>query len=137
MEAGDDVGFTEDPAGVVGSSAECGVEERLIGLAEAADVDDNGLLAGEGELAETEAETPCSVVVEAGEAEVDFLTGDGGEVFGNGHNLSPWYDMEVAQDVGMPGAIYRLSIAGKAELRAGADKGFALTLPFGYAMLSG
>lgn len=47
VEAGDDVRFALDPAGVVGSSSECGVEEGLVGLAEAADVDDDGLFAGE------------------------------------------------------------------------------------------
>jgi hypothetical protein len=36
-------------------------------LAEAADVDDDGLLAGEGEFAEAEAKAPGGVVVEAGE----------------------------------------------------------------------
>ena len=78
VEAGDDVGFAQDPAGVVGRASECGVEERLVGLAEAADVDDDGLLAGDGEVAEAEAETPGGVVVEAGEVEFGFLAGDGG-----------------------------------------------------------
>jgi len=63
-----------------GVPAEGGVEERLVGLAEAADVDDDGLLAGESEFAEAEAETPGGVVVEVGEVEFGFLTGDDGEV---------------------------------------------------------
>ena len=78
VEAGDDVDLALDPAGVVGCSSERGVEERLVGLAEAADVDDDGLFAGDGEVAEAEAETPGGVVVEAGEVEFGFLTGDGG-----------------------------------------------------------
>jgi hypothetical protein len=89
MEAGDDVDLALDPAGVVRRSSERGVEERLVGLAEAADVDDDGLLAGESELAEAEAEPPGSVVVEAGKDEFGFLAGDGGEVrskvWGDGH----------------------------------------------------
>ena len=85
MEAGDHVDLALDPAGVVGCSSERGVEERLVRLAEAADVDDDGLLAGENEFAEAEAETPGGVVVEAGEVEFGFLAGDCGEVFGDGH----------------------------------------------------
>lgn len=47
MEAGDDVGFSLDPAGIVGRGAgKCGVEERLVGLAEAADIDDDGRACG-------------------------------------------------------------------------------------------
>ncbi len=87
VEAGDDVGFAQDPAGVVRSASERGVEERLVRLAEAADVDDDGLLAGDGKLADAEAETPGSVVVEAGEEEFGFLAGYGGEVFGDGHGV--------------------------------------------------
>jgi len=86
VEAGDDVGFALDPAGVVGCAAERGVEERLVGLAEAADVDDEKVLAGEGEFAECEAEAPGGVVVEGGEDEVGFLTGNDCEVFSNGHD---------------------------------------------------
>ena len=83
VEAGDDVGFAVDPAGVFGRGAgKGGVEERLVGLAEAADVDDEGVVAGEGELAEGEAETPGDVVVEGGEEKLGFLAGDEGEVFG-------------------------------------------------------
>ena len=83
VEAGDDVGFALDPADVVGRGAgECGVEERQRGLAEAADVDDDGLFAGDGKFAEGEAETPGGVGVEVGEVEVGFLSDDGGDVFG-------------------------------------------------------
>ena len=83
MKAGDDVGFSVDPAGVFGRGAgKGGVEEGLVRLAEAADVDDEGVAAGEGELAEGKAETPGSVVVEGGEEELGFLAGDDGEVFG-------------------------------------------------------
>jgi hypothetical protein len=78
VEAGDDVGFALHPSGVVRCTAERGVEERLVGLAEAADVDDDGLFAGEGEFAKAEAETPGGVVVEAGKEEFGFLAGDGG-----------------------------------------------------------
>jgi hypothetical protein len=52
MEAGYDVDLALDPAGVVRRSSERGVEERLMRLAEAADVDDDGLLAGDGQFAE-------------------------------------------------------------------------------------
>jgi hypothetical protein len=48
VEAGYDVDLALDPAGVVRRSSERGVEERLVWLAEAADVDDDGLAAGEG-----------------------------------------------------------------------------------------
>ena len=83
VEAGDNVGFAVDPAGVLGRGAgEGSVEEGLVGLAEAADVDDEGVVAGEGELAEGKAEAPCGVVVEGGEEEFGFLAGDEGEVFG-------------------------------------------------------
>lgn len=86
MEAGDDVDFALDPTLVVGRGAgQCGVEERLVGLTEAADVDHDGLLAGEGEFAEAEAETPGSVVVEMREMEFGFLAGNCGEIFGDGH----------------------------------------------------
>ncbi len=55
MEAGDDVALALDPAGIVRRCAgEGGVEERLVGIAEAADVDDDGVLAGDGQLAEAE-----------------------------------------------------------------------------------
>ena len=83
VEAGDDVGFALDPAGIVGRGAgESGVEEGLVRIAEAADVDDDGKLAGEGELAEGEAEAPRGVVVEVGKVKLGFLVDDGGEVFG-------------------------------------------------------
>jgi len=83
VEAGDYVGFALDPAGVVGCGAgESGVEEGLVRIAEAADVDDDGELAGEGQLAEGEAEAPGGVVVEVGEVKLGFLMDDGGEVFG-------------------------------------------------------
>ena len=85
VKAGDDVGFALDPPGVVWCSAKCGVEERLMRLAEAADVNDDGLVAGSGEFAKAEAETPGGIVVEGGEEELGFLTGDLGEVFGDGH----------------------------------------------------
>jgi hypothetical protein len=86
MEASDDVGFALHPARVVGRGAsERGVEEWLVRLAEAADIDDEGLTAGDGQLAEALAETPGGVVVEGGEVEFCFLTSDGGEVFGDRH----------------------------------------------------
>ena len=85
METGNDVGFTLHPAGVVRGAAERGVEERLVRLAEAADVDDDGLTAGDGQFAEAETEAPGRVVVEAGEEKISFLASDDGEVFGNSH----------------------------------------------------
>ena len=86
VEAGDDVGFALDPPGVVGRAAgECGVEEWLGRIAEAADIDDDSEFAGESELAEGEAEAPCGVVVEVGEVELGFLEEDRGEIFGEGH----------------------------------------------------
>ena len=86
MEAGDDGDLAGDPALIVGRGAgEGGVEELLVGGAEAADVGDDLLIAGESELAEGEADAPCGVVVEGGEDELFFLAGDGGDVFGDGH----------------------------------------------------
>jgi hypothetical protein len=86
VEAGDYIRFALNPAGIVWSGAsEGGVEEWLVWLAEAADIDDEGLVAGERQFAEALAETPGGVVVEAGEAKFCFLTSDGGEVFCDGH----------------------------------------------------
>ena len=86
VEACDDVDLSRDPAlAVGGGSGERGVEELLVGLAEAADVDDDALIAGGCEIAEGQAEMPGGVVVEGGEAEFGFLSGDQGEVFGEGH----------------------------------------------------
>ncbi len=79
MEAGDYVDFALDPPlAVGGGSGERGIEELLVGLAEAAYVDDDALVAGESEVAEGEAEMPGGVVVEGGEAEFGFLSGDEG-----------------------------------------------------------
>ncbi len=91
MKAGDDVALALDPAWIVGCRAwEGGVEEGLVGVAKAADVDDDGVLASGGQVAKAETETPGGVVVEAGEAEFGFLSGDDGEVFGDGHfGLAP------------------------------------------------
>ncbi len=48
VEAGDDVDLALDPALIVGGcSGEGGIEERLVRLAEAADVDDDALFAGD------------------------------------------------------------------------------------------
>ncbi len=86
MEAGDDVGFALDPAGVVGGGAgQGGIEEGLLRVAEAADVDDDLVLAGDGEFAEGEAEAPGGVGVEVGEVEIGFLADDGGYVVREGH----------------------------------------------------
>jgi hypothetical protein len=136
VEAGDDVDLSLDPTLVVGRGAgECGVEERLVGLAEAADVDDDGLLAGEGELAEAEAETPGGVVVEAGEEEFGFLAGDGGEVFGDGHGERFLRKGRVS-GAWMAGGQWRGRRLGLRVLRNRSALA-ALTLPFGYAMLRG
>lgn len=86
MEAGDDVRFALDPAGVVGRGAgKRGVEERLLRVAETANVDDDGELARESELAQCEAKVPRGVVVEVGEVQLGFLVNDRGEVFCEGH----------------------------------------------------
>ena len=85
VEARDNIGLTLNPAGVVRRAAERGVEERLVGLAEAADVDHDGLVAGEGEFPNAKPETPGGVVVEIGKEEFGFLADDRGEVFGEGH----------------------------------------------------
>lgn len=86
VEAGDDVRFALHPAGVVGRGAvERGVEERLIRLAEAADVDDDGVVASDGESAQEEAKTPGGLCIEGGKDELSFLLGDDCEVFVNGH----------------------------------------------------
>ena len=93
MEAGDDVRFSLHPAGIIwGRAGESGVEERLVGLAEAAYIDDERLVAGGGQFTEALAETPGGVVVEAGEAEFRFLASDGGEVFGDRHAAFPSID---------------------------------------------
>jgi len=93
MEAGDDVRFSLHPAGIIwGRAGESGVEERLVGLAEAANIDDERLVAGGGQFTEALAETPGGVVVEAGEAEFRFLASDGGEVFGDRHAAFPSID---------------------------------------------
>ena len=56
-------------------------------MAEAANVDDDGVAAGDGEFAEGGAQAPCGLCVEGGEDEFCFLPGDGGEVVGEGHGL--------------------------------------------------
>ena len=86
MEASDDVGFSLDPAGVVwGSVGKGGVEEGLVGLAEAADIDDDGVVSSYRHIAEGEAEVPGDVVIEVREAELCLLADDCGDVFGDGH----------------------------------------------------
>jgi hypothetical protein len=89
IKAGDDVVLALHPAGVVGRSAgHGGVEERLVRLAEAADVDDDGVVAGDGKLAQRKAEAPGGFGIEGGKDEFCFLAGDGGEVVGDGHRCS-------------------------------------------------
>ncbi len=86
MEASDDVGFALDPAGVVrGGAGERGVEDLLVGLAEATDIDDEGVLAGDGKLTESEAECPGDVVIECGKGKFFFLDADRGNVVGEWH----------------------------------------------------
>ena len=83
VEAGDDVRFALDPAAVVrGGAGEGGVEELLERGAEAADVDDEAVVALDGEAAEGVAERPGGVGVEGGEGELALLLGDAGAVFG-------------------------------------------------------
>ena len=90
VEAGYDVDLALDPTLIIWRCAgERGVEELLVWLAEAADVDDDGLVASDGEFADTEAESPGGVVVEAGEQEFGFLAGDLDQVFGGRHWATP------------------------------------------------
>ena len=49
-----------------------------MGLAEAADIDGERLVAGDGEFPEGEAQMPCCFEVEGGEYEELFLPGDDG-----------------------------------------------------------
>ena len=88
VETGDYVGFSLDPAGIVGGCAgEGGVEEGLVRLAGTADVDHNGVIAGKSKFTEGEAEGPGGVVVETGEAKFGFLADDGGDIFCYGHGF--------------------------------------------------
>ena len=147
MKAGDHVRFTLHPARVVRSSARKGcVEERLVGLAEAADVDDDGLVAGDGQLAEGEAKAPSGVVVEVWEVEFGLLTGDGGEVFGDCHGtLLLELQLLIAGDAALWNRISAGSqgggFSGRAKLGIRPSwlfcKGASLTGPCGYAMLRG
>jgi hypothetical protein len=86
VEAGDYVRFAAGPAGVVGGGAgEGGEEEALDGTAEAADVDDDGMVALGGEGAEDVAEGPGDVGVEVREGEGGLLKLNvGGVLFGGG-----------------------------------------------------
>ena len=105
MEAGDDVDLALDPAGVVGRGAgEGGVEKLLVGLAEAANVDDDGVIAIGGELAKGEAEGPGGIVVEGGEEEFFFLLRDGCDVVGDGQGETP------------EGGCYEAGLAGPGEM---------------------
>jgi hypothetical protein len=85
LKAGDDVRFALDPAAVVrGGAGESGVEELLGGVAEAANVDDDAVVALDGKAAERAAERPGGVRVEGGEGELALLLGDAGAVFRGG-----------------------------------------------------
>src|SRR5947207_806530 len=66
MESRNNIGLALHPPCIVGRSSQRSVEERLMRLPEATDVDDDGLIASNGEFAEAEAETPSGVVIEAG-----------------------------------------------------------------------
>jgi hypothetical protein len=95
VEAGDDIRFALDPAGVIRCRArESGVEEGLVRIAEAADIDDDRELAREGKLAEGEAEAPGGIVVEVGEVKLGFLMDDGGEVFSERHGCKDTAETE-------------------------------------------
>ena len=90
VEAGYYVRFAFNPAGVVGRGAgERGVEERLVRVAEAADIDDDGVAAGDRQLAEGEAQSPCSFCVEGGQDQLCFLADDSGEIVCDGHVFFP------------------------------------------------
>lgn len=79
VEARNNVRFALDPACVVGSgSGERGVEERLVRVAEAADVYDNGLSMGDCQLAEGGAQPPCGFGIEGRQNECGLLTNDRG-----------------------------------------------------------
>ena len=86
MEAGDDVGFAAGPAGVVGRGAgQGGIEERLLGGSEAADVDDKGVFASDGEVAQERSKGPGGGGVEVRKGEGGFLFEDaGGVLLGGG-----------------------------------------------------
>ena len=90
VKARDGAGFAADPAGIVGRGAGQGaVKEWLVGVAEAADVDDEGLAARDGQLAEQGAELPGDFGREGVEGEGGFLKGELGDilrdVLGDGH----------------------------------------------------
>lgn len=90
VETGYYVRFALDPAGVVGrGSGERGVEERLVWVAEASDVDDDGVATGDRQLAEGEAQSPCSFCVEGGQDQLCFLADDSGEIVCDGHVFFP------------------------------------------------
>ena len=81
MVASNDVGFAAGPAGVVGRGAgEGGVEEGLVWRAEAADVDDEDIVASDGEIVKENTEGPGGCGVEVREGEGLFLEKDAGGV---------------------------------------------------------
>lgn len=83
METENDIAFAAHPLGVVGcSSRKCRIEERLGG---AADIDDKGVGALDGERAEAGAETPRRFFVEGGKTELALLEGNACEVVRDGH----------------------------------------------------
>lgn len=89
VEAGDHVRFALDPAGVVRCGPGQGsVEERLVRLAEAANVNDEGVAAGDGEFTQGAAESPGGFGIEGGEDELRFLPGDGDEIVVKRHGCS-------------------------------------------------
>ena len=89
METGDHVRFALDPTGIVrGGAGQGGVEERLVRLAEAANVDNDGVAAGNGEFAQGTAKTPGGFGIEGGEDKLRFLPGDGDEIVIERHGCS-------------------------------------------------
>lgn len=86
VKAGDDVNLALHPACIVGSRpCERGVEELLIGLAEAAYVDHYVLAAREREITHQIAKCPGDVMIEARKAQFSFLTLYEFDVFVEGH----------------------------------------------------
>lgn len=83
MKTRDDVDFAADPFGLIGNGAGKGAVKEL--LAEAANVDDEIVAAGESQVAESRAEIPGGGFVEYFEDELGFLMGDGSEIVVCGH----------------------------------------------------
>ena len=67
--------------------------EGETGLAEAANIDHDGVVARDGKIAQHEAELPGIVTVKAGEPKLGLLLDDAGEVVGWSHRRVPSFDL--------------------------------------------